>query len=54
MKIYSCNYLKVGSGTLTVYSVIYHDDVAGVLLAIIFLRCYFITSPVLLLFAPAI
>ena len=35
MKIYSCNYLKVGCDVLTVYSVVYHDDVVTVLLAII-------------------
>ena len=44
MEIYSCNYLKVGSDVLTVYSVVYHDDVATVLLAIIiFCSIYLIT-----------
>ena len=36
MKIYSCNYLKVGSDALTVLSVIYDDDVVVVLIATTF------------------
>ena len=49
MKIYSCDYLKVGSDVLTVYSVIYHNDIVTVVLAIIiFCGIYLIASPVLL------
>ena len=50
MKIYSCNYLKVGSAVLTVYSVVYHKDVATVLLTAIIIICsiYLLASPILL------
>ena len=50
MKIYSCNYLKVGSDGLRVYSVVYHNDVVTVLLtAIIIIHgIYLLTLPILL------
>ena len=44
MKIYSCNYLKVRSDILTVYSVVYHDNVATVLLTAIIIFAAFILS----------
>ena len=50
MENYSCNYLKVGSDVLTVYSVVFHDDVVTVFLTaiIIFRSIYLLTSPILL------
>ena len=48
-KIYSCDYTHVGSDRLTVYFVIYHDNVATVMLiAISICEIYFLT--LLLLF----
>ena len=43
IKIYSCDYLRVGSERLTVHSVIYHNDVATVILiAIAIHEIYFL------------
>ena len=40
MEIYPCNYLKVGSNVLRVYSVVYHVSLATVLLAIIIFAAF--------------